>query len=1377
MIVGYIRDGTARNALFTAARGEDSVLRCEAEFYLNEADRAELKLPGTNRAARSLTQKNAVIELEDDGGTVFIGDVALTEQEDGGEIRVDLDGALGWLGTICKAPFQVREGDASSPVLNFLTAIIDQYNAAVSTTRMLQLGAVTVTGNVVMDHHDEYVTMLDLLSEVREQLGGYVYIDYASGIPVLNYIAQPEAADGQDLEFGRNVLTVVNQLDFSSYASRVYVAGTDENDHLITSVATDETAEAAFGRVDVSLRGEGKTTEEIYAEALAELAARKAPLQNLTMTAADLAEIGHSERLFTIGSARRAYCEQIGIDTKMIVRKIKRDYLNRKNSEVSFGRDVSTMSGASGSTRGGSIGGGGVYVLPESVLYTPMTLTAAEKEQARLNIGAAAAGDIPTTAGAVMYSIAQSLTEAQKAQARSNIGVGSGGGSNYYVLAEDIGISILNSGTDNSAALNSFIASNSENRTIRFGCGSYPFADTINMTTTTGLVGNGRETKLVYSGTGTFLNFTVYTAPHIYDLIIKGSGSGIGLKLGLKRNGSDDIVSCRGVLMNVHFYDWTDAINIGGAWGWQIINMNGYNISGWLIHVTGIWNTSTIIGGEYENGANGGVFWDANSNSNAVNFIGIVWESLQSHVFKVGSSAGAVSVNIEGCYFENKKDYNDKTSIARLIDSDKSNSVFNFIGENSIAWNQTIRSVGIVKNPPAASLLALGYYRQPYVVPSARLSAIQKPDYNFHHGEIFDIEGAVLHTDPDRFNGSDVAMKIDDRGLNVAAIASGGGYIHTTFDASQAIQRLYMRLPEGLYDLRNINVGFEFLVPSGTDFSEIVSIYCRIVNVTSNTSQDNGLAVARYISMLGSDVTGTYDRYQVMNCYRNATVGEPSITIGNEHFYNLDMFVSGANVVFTKIFIDDGKGKFASQSLFDETIKTVQADVEEIKDLTAPYVDLDYIESDGASYIDTGIAPNANTKITARFKLASTAIINDAARQYVFGTYSIVDETAESRVQFYYGGSDTDAASREFIGWGSGVNNVGYKYLNIVPDADTHTASLNGAFTLDGTQHFVLSNSVFTAPKSIYLFACNKDGVADYFSDGMRIEAVSIYDDGTLIARFVPKLRRADGAVGMYDEIGETFYENKGFGSFRNESITPQEQDAFPVTLNADGTVNTFDSNLTYSAASASVLNGKPKKLIVTWGNSLFTADADEKLSGVNGDVKFICDVEHDGIQRHVIFTLTSSSILTTTLIETYSRVPVVVYSDSTGLAAIEANMSASPAWQLTGLNLSPFRRIKIWTKAAQKSGSTASASTTPSTCLEMLLDPALAIAEYGNHYLASTVVQKSNDNNRLATLTCAVSSDKTSFAVLRQTNLYGTAATNNNDVGSNVVLIEGYYD
>lgn len=62
-------------------------------------------------------------------------------------------------------------------------------------------------------------------------------------------------------------------------------------------------------------------------------------------------------------------------------------------------------------------GGGGDT---DAVKYTAQTLTAEQQAQARENIGAADAGDVPTDA--VKYT-AQTLTNAQKTQARTNIGV------------------------------------------------------------------------------------------------------------------------------------------------------------------------------------------------------------------------------------------------------------------------------------------------------------------------------------------------------------------------------------------------------------------------------------------------------------------------------------------------------------------------------------------------------------------------------------------------------------------------------------------------------------------------------------------------------------------------------------------------------------------------------------------------------------------------------------------------------------------------------------------------------------------------------------------------------------------------------------------
>lgn len=262
------------------------------------------------------------------------------------------------------------------------------------------------------------------------------------------------------------------------------------------------------------------------------------------------------------------------------------------------------------------------------------------------------------------------------------------------------------------------------------------------------------------------------------------------------------------------------------------------------------------------------------------------------------------------------------------------------------------------------------------------------------------------------------------------------------------------------------------------------------------------------------------------------------------------------------------------------------------------------------------------------------------------------------------------------------------------------------------------------------------------------------------------------------------------------------------VFLNADGTVDTHASTLVYSTIMANLSNPmKADYLDVFWGDSRFYCKAVETTDVNNGDIKFIGEVEYQGLQRYIVFTLNPSSVLATTHIATFEgihnktndivgnststdkypttkavfdqfqRKPVTVWevADKTqGLKALQTDIAASMTWQLTGLDMTPFKRIKVYSCGGQ--GST-NAGTTGAMVLEISLDSRMAITTKGGHYVGSVLSQKPNDANRYASLTCAVSADKTSFAVLRQSSLYGTAATTNNDIGANVVLIEGYYD
>lgn len=129
---------------------------------------------------------------------------------------------------------------------------------------------------------------------------------------------------------------------------------------------------------------------------------------------------------------------------------------------------------------------------------------------------------------------------------------------------------------------------------------------------------------------------------------------------------------------------------------------------------------------------------------------------------------------------------------------------------------------------------------------------------------------------------------------------------------------------------------------------------------------------------------------------------------------------------------------------------------------------------------------------------------------------------------------------------------------------------------------------------------------------------------------------------------------------------------------------------------------------------------------------------------------------------------PVPIYYNAEGFEASNSNVGDD--WHLTGLDLSPYKRLKFYVKSA---GST-NDNYTPSHIVEMYLDP--NSKSYKDFYVAGHTSQNPNNANRLHNVTFAVNAEKTAVQFARATSLYGTASTASKD-GRNCYLIEGYYD
>lgn len=182
------------------------------------------------------------------------------------------------------------------------------------------------------------------------------------------------------------------------------------------------------------------------------------------------------------------------------------------------------------------------------------------------------------------------------------------------------------------------------------------------------------------------------------------------------------------------------------------------------------------------------------------------------------------------------------------------------------------------------------------------------------------------------------------------------------------------------------------------------------------------------------------------------------------------------------------------------------------------YLKLNYIQSSGTQYIDTGFKPNHNTSIVMDVQNMSSS----NATVWVFGCRESGGSKSKSMV--IYGPPLT---FRVDYNGNSGDHCYSFTSLSMLErlkvDYNKNKIRIN-----DETHEF--SSEIFSSPANLFLFNVNDGGTLGAGSS-IRLHSCKIYDNDILIRNFVPCKNELD-VIGLYDLVNETFYENKGTGSF-----------------------------------------------------------------------------------------------------------------------------------------------------------------------------------------------------------------------------------------------------
>ena len=180
------------------------------------------------------------------------------------------------------------------------------------------------------------------------------------------------------------------------------------------------------------------------------------------------------------------------------------------------------------------------------------------------------------------------------------------------------------------------------------------------------------------------------------------------------------------------------------------------------------------------------------------------------------------------------------------------------------------------------------------------------------------------------------------------------------------------------------------------------------------------------------------------------------------------------------------------------------------------YKQVEYIESTGTQYIDTGIYPNQDTSIEFTVK----------GNEYEF---RIGELNSSGNENVFY-------ATRNQVGFGN-TYTAGNSVNPVLDLGVKHTYKLeNAVFYQDGVQKYPINNTAtsFQSDRTILVFAVNRlvGSVVYVYGSGGILYDLKIYDDEELVRNYVPCINESTGKAGLYDLVSGIFYGNNGTGDF-----------------------------------------------------------------------------------------------------------------------------------------------------------------------------------------------------------------------------------------------------
>lgn len=338
----------------------------DTHLAVGEAGEMSFTIDSDHPYGDKVTRLKGTLELLADGVRIYKGRVIKDTRQFDLSREIKTEGLMACLNDSIIPPFNFPDdflddedyqaAAADGNVVEFfLSWLLNQHNSQVGDNQKIKLGNVTVTdsNNYISRPSSDYLTTMEVVrTRLEDLLGGYLLADYSGDITALHYYEELPLTNTQVVEYGENLLDLLDELDSTDTYTAILPVGADGltieelDDGEISSgiikegkiIYSQEAEEDCGGRITKVVSWDNVTlATNLRTKAVAKLTGEGVMTsQTVEVTAADLGGSADVSR-FVVG---RNVCLQStphGLSATFPLMELEPDIFDPGNTKITMG--------------------------------------------------------------------------------------------------------------------------------------------------------------------------------------------------------------------------------------------------------------------------------------------------------------------------------------------------------------------------------------------------------------------------------------------------------------------------------------------------------------------------------------------------------------------------------------------------------------------------------------------------------------------------------------------------------------------------------------------------------------------------------------------------------------------------------------------------------------------------------------------------------------------------------------------------------------------------------------------------------------------------------------------------------------------------------